>query len=563
MRETGPPGATDAQNATGTNALVLLPEKVFAALFRTDDRAYRVAFAVFLTVILAWTGLLIGIGPVDLIATPQDITGHLDGGWRILNGQVPHNDFYCHLGPAVPYLLGLGMALSGPNIYAVIFPLLGAGLGLGAAAWITSRRRLGPPLAVLMSLTVFSTTVGVCPLGWNPSATDYAMFYNRIGYAVLMVLALGCFVRQRIGATEPFTRTMAFSAGVGLAFLLLLKISYFFVAVPMVVLAPAFLGKPGKWYSWSTLGFTSLALFFWLVLRVQPAAFLRDMWMVYGVARDSQDPVLPQVLTLALKLWLNLSVFALAFAAAAWTRQRDFRTVCRCALPLALLIGADLLLGISNAQQPVAVLIPAEIVILCALTLRGNSGEGFCDAENRSALRVSLNWILLAAGIFLGAQRLAVELVSTGYAVAARLERNPHAYPSRQMDAAPFRSVFMPPDRNGLSDYPLFVNLGLELVRKHVTKPSKLVAMEYTNPFNIALGLKPARGDTWWWHPRITFSARIHPAPDRVFAEADFVITSRRGADVLWPVYGQYIEQRFQRADMNQEWALFQRTQPK
>jgi hypothetical protein len=547
----------------GENRLFRLPDKAFAAVFRTDDRAYRAAFAVFLTAMGLWTGVLICISPVDLIASPHDMTVHLDCAWRVLNGQVPHNDFYCCFGPGVPYLLGLGMTFSGPSIYAVVFLLLASGLGLGASAWMTARRRLGPPAAVLMSLTVFATTVGLAPLGWEPAATDYAMYYNRIGYAVLMVLALGCFVRRRINVAEPLSRTTAFFAGLGLAFLLSLKLTYFIIGVPFVVLAPAFQGRPGKWYCWSSLGFASLTLFCWLVLRVHPAAFLQDMRMVCEVARESRPPVLPQVTALALKLWPNLAALAVAWAAATWIRRKDLPTVCRFTLAVAVLIGADLLLGASNCQLPVAVLIPAEIVILYELALRGDSGDGYSDPGDRTTCRRSLNWLLLAAGILLGLQRIASELVGMKCAVAARVQRGSNGYPGRQIDAAPFKAVFVPANRNGLSDYPLFLNLGLELARKHVTKQSKLVSMEFSNPFNIALGLKPATGEATGWEPGKTFSRHTYPAPERVFADADFVITSRRGADVLWPVYGSYIEQTFQLVDRNQEWAIFGRVQPR
>ena len=540
-------------------ALAALPERALFASFRTDDRAYRVAFLVFLSVVIAWTGLLIGIGPVDLTASPQDITGLLDGGWRILNGQVPHNDFYCHLGPGVPYLLALGMAISGPNVYAVILPVLGASLGLGVGAWVIARSRLGAPLALLMSLTVFATTISPCPLGWSPSGTDYAMFYNRMGYAALMVLALECFVRRRIGNAQPFARRTAFTAGLLLAFLLALKVTYFFVALPMVGVAPVFLGAPKKWYVWCAAGFASLAAFIWLALRVQPGAFLRDMWMVYRVARDTQARTVPRLLTLALQLWFNLALMAVAFAMAAWIRRRDFQKLWRCALAVALLVGADLLLGISNAQLPVAVLIPAETLILFELAFRPHPGESYFGSEDKSSPRISLNRILLACSIFLGTQVIIAELGATAYALKERIERGPGGYPGRQIDAAPFREAFMPPLPHAQRDYPQQVNLGLELLRKHATKQSKLVALEFTNPFNVALGLKPANGDAWWLHKNKTFSDHTHPSPDRLFAEADFVIISRRWSRFLWPIYGSYIERNFQIEERNQEWTLFRR----
>jgi hypothetical protein len=478
MQEAECGASNRAQGQAKGDTFVLLPEKVFAALFRADDRAYRVAFSIFLAAVAAWTLLLIGIGPVDLIASPQDITGDLDGGWRILNGQVPHNDFYCHLGPAVPYLLGLGMAISGPNIYSVVLVLLISGLGLGTAAWLTSRRRLAPPLALLISLTVFATSVGPTPLGWNHSLTDYAMFYNRVGYATLAVLAVGCFIRGKVTGTKPYPWTTPFFAGVGLAFLLTLKISYFVVAIPAVVLAPLFLENPRRWYGWSAFGFASLALIFWLVLRVHPAAFFQDMRMVYGVARDSQSPVLPRLLELALRLWLNLAVLTIALLAAIWIRRRDLRAAGRLALAVAILVGADLLLGISNAQLPVAVLLPTEIVVLYELALRHDSAEGCFDPGDTSRFRLCLNWILLAAGVFLGVQRTMGDAISTGYALEQRIRRGSAGYPGRQIEAAPFQAVFLPAVQNGLSDYPQFINLGLELVRAHVTKRSKLVTME-------------------------------------------------------------------------------------
>jgi hypothetical protein len=310
------------------------------------------------------------------------------------------------------------------------------------------------------------------------------------------------------------------------------------------------------------LGFASLGFFFWLVLRVHPAAFLRDMWMVYNVARDSQGPVLPQILTLVFKLRLNLAALAIAFAAVAWIRRKNRRVLFRCALAMALLVGAELLLGVSNIQLPVAVLIPAEVLILYELALCSDSGADRFDWERSSAVRISLGWILLTVGIFLGIQRVAVDLVCTEHALETRLERGADGYPGQQIDAAPFKALFVPPLlRDGYwSDYPLLLNLGLDLARRHVTKQSRLVAMEYNNPFNIALGLKPAKGDALWWHLGRTFSPRTHPAPDRVFAQADFVIVSRRWFDFLWPTYGDYIEQKYQLLDRNEAWVLFKRS---
>jgi len=210
------------------------------------------------------------------------------------------------------------------------------------------------------------------------------MFYNRMGYAVLMVLAVACFVRRRVNAAVPFTQTTSFFAGLGLAFLLLLKITYFFVAAPIVVFAPAFLGNqesgiPGAlWASRAWFRFSGWCSRFTLAL------FFGICGWFAKVARDSRPPVLPQVLALALKLWPNLAAFAIAFAAAMCLRRRNFRTVCQFAFPVAFLIGADLLFGVSNAQLPVAVLMPAEILILYEIALHCHSGQGFLDSGDRS-----------------------------------------------------------------------------------------------------------------------------------------------------------------------------------
>jgi hypothetical protein len=50
---------------------------------------------------------------------PWDVPALLDGGWRIVNGQVPYRDFFVHHGPLSFFITALGMKLATPCVGSI------------------------------------------------------------------------------------------------------------------------------------------------------------------------------------------------------------------------------------------------------------------------------------------------------------------------------------------------------------------------------------------------------------------------------------------------------------
>ena len=59
------------------------------------------------------------MGATVMTGKPGDVPQFLDAAWRINHGQIPHVDFYSHLGSLPYYITWFGMKISGPNNGAI------------------------------------------------------------------------------------------------------------------------------------------------------------------------------------------------------------------------------------------------------------------------------------------------------------------------------------------------------------------------------------------------------------------------------------------------------------
>src|SRR5579863_8805001 len=81
-----------------------------------SPRTSRVCVAFLLGIVLLTAVFLVKMGATVVLCFPGDIAGTLDGGWRVINGQIPHVDFYTPLGSVTHLIVALGMRLGGPCV---------------------------------------------------------------------------------------------------------------------------------------------------------------------------------------------------------------------------------------------------------------------------------------------------------------------------------------------------------------------------------------------------------------------------------------------------------------
>jgi hypothetical protein len=148
-----------------------------------------------LTSVAGLAAISLWSAPAPIMA-PWDVFILLDGGYRIIEGQVPGVDFSNPIGPLVYELVSLGMRMQQvPSLAAVAY---GNVIFLGIAsllAWIVARQRMPALCAAGFTVFVALIVVSVGPLGYLPWITTYAMLYNRYGWVLYATLLLLVFIR--------------------------------------------------------------------------------------------------------------------------------------------------------------------------------------------------------------------------------------------------------------------------------------------------------------------------------------------------------------------------------
>ena len=546
------------------DALRRAPSQLAVALCATGPRAVRFSAYATLTTTCAVAAVMLWTGPNPLRATGHDLLLPLDAAWRVTHGQIPHNDFYSPLGPVFSYWAALWMVLLGPVASIVHYSVLGHGVLLAAAAFCIGRDRLAAFTNWAFSSAVLLMAVAPFPVGWPPEALDTAMCYNRLAFGIVTILAVEAALPSVRGQARP-ARDAAL-AGVLLGLLPLLKLNFAAIGVGAQALVLLYPRQPLALYRrvcWLAVGAAIPAFVFFVVLGVGWQSFFGDMAMVRQVFDDSRPNTARAIAELVKKIGPALTepLFPTALGAllvvAAASLPNLRRAAALCAV-YCYLLAADLAMGISNTQLPSVTLLPLMPLFALETVRRGAWLEPASAAPPglvrrwlssgaaRSALTLSAAAVLLF-GVGKGPLRGLRE--SVAYAM------HPHAR-DRSLSGNGFESGVPFPRTDS---YPQLEDEGLALLRQHLQPGEKLVTLDFSNPFNLALGLTPPRGDALWWHQGKTFTPQTHLAPERVFAEADWVVVAKRWEYWVMPVYGGFIGERYVEVASGGQWSLYRR----
>jgi len=177
------------------------------------------------------------------------------------------------------------------------------------------------------------------------------MLYNRYGYALLGLILLECFkgVRPPTGS-QRHEWIGGISTGAALSLTLFLKVSYFLVAVVLIVVISLFLWRVARQRILGiVLGFFLVSTCILAYLRFDVAAMLGDLRMAAGARAGALSSPVWMVLTHASVL-LGVALFAFAAALLLGNRDPKWRGL---KLPIigTFLFFADIGLIMSNMQS--------------------------------------------------------------------------------------------------------------------------------------------------------------------------------------------------------------------
>jgi hypothetical protein len=456
------------------------------------------------------------------------------------------------------------------RVEGLSYSTVAVGLVLGFWATLVSTARLKAWAAVLFTAFVVLFWLAPFPLGEPYYLPSYAMQYNRLGYALLSITLIELFV-PACRSLRGFLHWGGLSTGVILALLLFLKISFF--AVGIVVVGSAVLLFQGRWKH-----SVSIAIGFLLVFLPLLAYLHWDVpaiWTDLNIAaharatrfHSSGDPF--RTIFRNLTEIAALTGFALLAVGFSDSRKiaRRLWTKPRIATFVILLLGADLLLAISNTQRSgfplslVAMLILANSICGEYLQFR---------AASRDLCRLGSMVVAFAAALAV-LPYMSDTLNGWGVVLMRNVVRRSDA-PTLVIDAAPLWGLKLDDHSDPTADLavnngtPLVANIneGLSLIRSHSDPSQSIACLCFSNPFSYALLRAPALGGSTFFADGTNFTRQFAPSAARILGNSELVIypnqkTGDDGVESLLQICGSQLAMHYRLLAHSEHWTLLKR----
>jgi hypothetical protein len=550
-------------------------ETLSETMFSESAFGYRRSGIVLLTGFVTLAAIFAIFGAPSLAGGPWDMVCLLDGGWRILSGQVPHAGFHVPVGSLTYLLAAFGMKIVAPSASSLAYgSVLFAALLLPCAWYIVSARL---PWVFTSIFVLFEGFLLLTPrpLGYPIRYTTYAMIYNRQGYALIILFLLCVFLKPRnsIGGRVLFDGMLA---GALLALMLYCKITYFFVAAALALFAVILNAKPGRWFFAFAGAFTGVCAGFFAFFHINLYLYALD---IIAAGRVQSPGMRTTLLSQALQnnaLWIYMIVFCLGLCTLAGSaRARQDLSAFQLWIVTGSIVGAGLLLASGNANQGGGVDDPMYFlaaVIFLELFRRQNTDKAE-QSHTKARWAYTASWALMIP--ILCGTILARDVASCAYAVKWDLRGRPTYDPSQRMHSANLRDFYISPSVWKITaywparDFPARINDGIDLLRKNLQKDDRVTTVDYANPFSFALALPPANDALLFWDVNFSFDQLHFPPPKDFLGSASLVMVPRladrslgccfQTPDLMLGIYGGYLHSHFHEIASTETWVLYRR----
>lgn len=461
------------------------------------------------------------MGATVMTGKPGDVPQFLDAAWRINHGQIPHVDFYSHLGSLPYYITWFGMKISGPNTGAissgnVCFMLIASGL-----TFLLLRRRTSGFFTFLFTVFVAFLATAPRPLGDPYFFNDYAMLYNRQGEALLLALVVGVMIRPP-SESKSWSVADAVCCGFLWQCLLWIKLSYFTVAAGLIVCA-----VPLQTLTFRNALILGASAVLWsaiylLATGIPVSAFSADM----GIMADAQD-FSGKIKVVAIQLFKHVHMLPLLLLLA-WEAMNALRRSgqhpIHAVVPMLLLAGSALLMLSSNAQR-------TDLPLLAVVCLVG------VEHVRRSETVVPADQIkpipIIGASVILIIYLLPILLADANAFRNAAFNKIQHKQTAAELQRTQLSDFIMMADgetAGTISNYQDRLISGLNLIRRQAPG-LKIRPLVFANPFEFALGLPPSRGGAICIAYN-TLNAKSHPSFARIVGDATHVMVAKDGPEM-------------------------------
>jgi hypothetical protein len=487
--------------------------------------------------------LLVLPGQTVVSVYANDLFIFLDGAHRVASGQVPNRDFHTALGPLVYYLPAAGYLLTGslglamPAAMALCLALLAPPM-----AWILAGR-VRPLLAWPFAAFLLLVVAVPMNLGEAISALSFAMFYNRVGWVALALLAVMVLapMRPRRWGTAIDAACAAFLV----ALLVYSKVSYGAVGVAFLGLLVLFFPEHRRWAALAGLLLAVVAVLVELAWR-GTAAHLADLRIAGHVSGGLRGGFTD----LANAAMRNFADYILFGVLAGLHLRRD--PSWRMALMYAFLASSGLVIMIQNSQAWGILTLHAGALVAAEAILRAPRTVPEAGPWRASTGVPLFTLALLLPTIVHCAAALGLHATLAAQRPVERFAL-PHFERIRVAELWPVTDhAFSVAFRDGLAE-------GARAMAD--LDPRRIVVLDFVNAFSAGLGVAPPRGDNSWLHWGRNVDHAHHVPPSQLLADARIVLAPKPGINgpPLWALYGPAVEAEFDLVRETPSWRVYRR----
>jgi hypothetical protein len=502
---------------------------------------------------------------------------YLDGAYRILKGQIPHVDFITPIGLFGYLLPFFGLEIAGSYSLALPVSDLIATALIIFLAIIVSRNRLYVFPGLLLITYVWLLASVPINAGDTARYISYSMFYNRYGWALLLIL----FVLY-VGSQEADKASGIFDTIAGtiiLVFLFYTKISYFAMAAAFL----AMLAFKSKYHvKIAAICFLNLIVIILIMELIFPGlnfGYFTDLM----TALRSSGAIRGGLYTAINFLYRNLADIILVFFIVALSARINAMNWLDYVFVAYVFLATYTLLN-QNAQTRNMVTLFAVFVWAMQISLAKLS-EAVKNGANEHIKTVKVVvYGVVALSLLLVVQPFATRI----YGMAIIYARSKPMPENKAINLAKLSKVYVYKDANYLSgidkdrysnqetyllrkrirrdwlaeqEYIETVMDGVNLLRTHLKPKDSVIVMDMVNPFNFLLDKRPPKNSYSFLHLHRTFNLGAARPKPSMLDYANLVMIPNYPIQMpernaLLKIFGPALKNKYEEVGRDRYWTL-------
>jgi hypothetical protein len=545
-----------------------------------------------------WSGLLLAFAGFMIwvmLTTPNVIVNGLlkdtfvplDAGWRFVNGQLPHLDYYTPLGIVFAAIHGWAMEIFGPTARVLMLANLVALPVLMLAVFIGIRGRVPYWAAVCLLAYTFLMTI-------TPWGLTYLANYNRHGWLLtIAVLLIVLLPPQRSNKVFAVVETLVIAACLILA-------SYYkltYAALGLYACGLAFISiRETRW-----IAFAGVALWAAFIFGVELYCnfnflYAKDIMRAITSSGVANGPW--EKMPGAAKLFEDISAhfvsvltligLHLCLISSGYKIRSTQRVII---LSLALLPAVYFVSNQATHQPVMGLVVLFAMIVQVAVASdlgidRRPRWIAGCAVLLRAAF-VGANAKTLESIALLGIQKFAPEILAVGpmiekdggaakaITIFMQKERadNPsdplHFLETGQLPHDVFQAMvhtdrfpFLAKRHHATASVEArLIENGYAALKKYAPGKSPIMSVYFSNPFPFLTETEAPRATASWWHYGRTFSAQGDLDPKTTLADVrvvmqpkvDFYLDSTH----LWEILGDHVRKNYRIAGQTELWIVW------